>query len=67
MFSFISMNWRGRSLVSYCTLVEVILATPTTKGLGIRAKQDLNYYETGITVSDVELAAVPPARHRIPR
>jgi transposase len=39
MFSFISMNWRGRPLVSYRTIVELISATTTTKGLTIRPKR----------------------------
>jgi hypothetical protein len=28
-----------------------------------RAEEDLNYYETGTTVSDAELAVVPRSRH----
>ncbi|MGO8870047.1 MAG: ISAzo13 family transposase [Acidimicrobiales bacterium] len=64
MFSFISMNWRGRPLVSYRTIIELISATTTTKGLTIRAEEDLNHYETGTKVSDAELAAVPLNRHQ---
>jgi hypothetical protein len=64
MFSFISMNWRGRPLVSYRTIIELISATTTAKGLTIRAEEDLNYYETGTKVSDEELAAVPLLRHK---
>ena len=64
MFSFISMNWRGRPLVSYRTIVELISNTTTSKGLRIHAKEDLNYYETGTKVSDAELAAVPITRHK---
>ena len=63
MFSFISMNWRGRPLVSYRTIVELISATTTKSGLTIRAEEDLNYYETGTKVTNAELAAVPLARH----
>ena len=63
MFSFISMNWRGRPLVSYRTIVELISATTTKSGLTIKAGEDLNYYETGTKVSDAELAAVPLTRH----
>jgi hypothetical protein len=59
MFSFISMNWRGRPLESYGTIVELIGATTTTKGLRIRAERDNGYYETGVKVSDKELAALP--------
>ncbi len=64
MFSFISMNWRGRPLVSYRTIIELISATTTTKGLTIRAEEDLTYYETGIKVTDAQLAAVPLVRHK---
>jgi hypothetical protein len=64
MFSFISMNWRGRPLVSYRTIVELISNTTTVKGLTIRAEEDLNYYETGTKVSNTELAAVPLTRHK---
>ena len=63
MFSFISMNWRGRPLVSYRAIVELISATTTKKGLTIRAEEDLNYYETGTKVTDAELAGVPLTPH----
>jgi hypothetical protein len=63
MFSFISMNWRGRPLVSYRTIVELISATTTKKGLTIRAEEDLHYYETGTKVTKAELAAVPLTAH----
>jgi transposase len=64
MFSFISMNWRGRPLVSYRTIIELISATTTASGLTIRAQEDLNYYETGTKVTNAELAAVPLERHK---
>jgi hypothetical protein len=63
MFSYISMNWRGRPLVSYRTIIELIAATTTTTGLTVRADEDLNFYEKGRKVSDAELAAVPLMRH----
>ena len=63
MFSFISMNWRGRPLVSYRTIIELISATTTKSGLTIRAEEDLNYYETGTKVTNAELASVPLVRH----
>jgi hypothetical protein len=64
MFSFISMNWRGRPLVSYRTIIELISATTTSKGLTIRAEEGFNYYTTGIKVTETELAAVPLLRHK---
>jgi transposase len=64
MFSFITMNWRGRPLVSYRTIIELISATTTKKGLRLRAERDWNYYETGVKVTDNELAAVPLTPHK---
>jgi hypothetical protein len=63
MFSFITMNWRGRPLVNYRTIVELIAATTTKKGLRIRAERDAEWYPTGVKISDAELAAVPLAPH----
>ena len=67
MFSFISMNWRGRPLVSYRTIVELISNTTTSKGLKIRAEEDLNDYQTGTKVSAAELAASAANAAQVPR
>ena len=64
MFSFISMNSRGRPLVSYRTIIELIAATTTATGLTVRADEDLHFYEKGRKVSDAELAVVPLTRHQ---
>ncbi len=61
--AFITMNWRGRPLVSYRTIVELIAATATKKGLRIRAERDTQTYPTGVKTTDAELAAVPLAPH----
>jgi hypothetical protein len=58
MFSQITKNWRGRPLVSRAVVVNLIGHTKTKAGLQIRAELDTNSYETGIEVSDEELAAV---------
>jgi hypothetical protein len=63
MFSFITMNWRGRPLESYRTIVELIAATTTEKGLRIRAEHDTKGYRTKVKVKDEELAAVPLRQH----
>jgi hypothetical protein len=55
------MNLRGRPLVFYRTITELISATTTKKGLTIRA--DRNYHETGTKVRDAELGAVPLKEH----
>lgn len=63
LFSFITQNWRGRPLVSRQAMVELISNTTTRRGLTVRAALDTNTYETGIKVSDAELAQVHLARH----
>ena len=63
MFSFITMNWRGRPLVTYRTVVRLIAGTTTKKGLKIQADRDEGYYPVGVKISNKELAAVPLARH----
>ena len=64
MFSFITMNWRGRPLESFITVIECIAATKTRSGLRIQAGRDIHHYETGRKVTDTELAAVPLNRHQ---
>jgi Rhodopirellula transposase DDE domain len=58
MFCHITQNWRGRPLVSRGVVVNLIGHTTTRTGLEIRAELDTNSYETGIKVTDEELAAV---------
>lgn len=58
MFSMITMNWRGRPLVSYETIVQLIGSTRSKKGLTIRCELDEGTYEKGLQVSDEELDAV---------
>jgi transposase len=65
MFSFISMNWRGRPLTTYRTIVELIAATTTRSGLRIRAERDQTSYRNGVRITDAELAQVPLRRHEL--
>ena len=58
MFSFISMNWRGKLLISHEVIVNLIGSTTTRNGLTVSAELDTNRYEKGIRISDEELAAV---------
>jgi hypothetical protein len=64
LFSAISMNWRGRPLVSHEVIVELIGATTTHTGLQVRAELDGHRYPLGVKVGDQELAAVPLRRHK---
>jgi hypothetical protein len=63
LFSQISMNWRGRPLVSHEVVVDLIGATTTRTGLKVRAELDRGSYPTGVKVTDAELGAVPLGRH----
>ena len=56
LFSFISRNWRGKPLVDYRTIVQLIAATTSTTGLTVCCELDENLYPTGIKVSDTEMA-----------
>lgn len=58
LFSFIAKNWRGKPLISYQTIVSLIAATTTEKGLEVRCELDENTYEKGRKVSDAEMAAI---------
>ena len=63
MFSFITMNWRGRPLVSHEVIVSLIGSTTTVTGLQIAAVLDPRPYPTKIRISDADLAAVALERH----
>src|SRR6266404_2905766 len=63
LFSFITINGRGKPLRSYRTIVQVIAATTTDAGLEVRAELDENKYPKGVKISDAQLAAVNLSRH----
>ncbi len=63
LFAHISMNWRGRPLVSHEVIVELIGATTTRTGLTVQAVRDTGSYPTKIKVSHEELAAVHLTPH----
>jgi hypothetical protein len=66
LFSFISLNWRGRPLVSHEVIVNLIAATTTQKGLRVRAAIDDAPYQKGIKVTDAEFTTIritPDAFH----
>ena len=58
LFSFITMNWRAKPLISYRVIIDLISATTTETGLTVRAELDSNTYEKGIAVSDAEMEAI---------
>jgi transposase len=65
MFSFISMNWRGKPLTSYETIIKLIGATRTKKGLKIEARLDERDYETGIKILDGDIAQLKISVHEL--
>ena len=58
MFSHISMNWRGRPLISHEVIVNLIANTTTQQGLTIKAALDTGRYPIGIKVTDQEFEKV---------
>ena len=64
LFCHITQNWRGKPLVSREVIVSLIGSTTTRAGLTVRAALDTERYETGIKVSDEELAAVQLTPHQ---
>jgi hypothetical protein len=63
LFSFITINWRGKPLRSYRTIVQLIAGTTTTEGLIVRAELDEKKYPKGIKIADTQLAEVNIFRH----
>ena len=55
LFSFITLNWRGRPLRSYETFANLISNTTNAAGLVVAAKLDKRKYPTGIQVNNREM------------
>jgi hypothetical protein len=58
LFSFISSNWRGEPLRDYETVVQLIAATTTAKGLTVTCRLDHRKYPLGRKITDKEIARV---------
>src|SRR5580704_10876103 len=58
LFSFITQNWRGKPLISYLVLVQLIASTTTDTGLTVACRLDDSDYAKGIKVTDAEMAAL---------
>lgn len=63
LFSFISMNWRGRPLTSIRTIIELIAATTNQTGLYVQASYDPNWYATGTKITDQQMNDLPLTAH----
>jgi hypothetical protein len=58
LFCYLTQNWRGQPLVSHQAIVNLIANTTTSQGLLVQAALDTNTYETGIKVSDTQMATL---------
>jgi hypothetical protein len=58
MFSFITMNWRGKPLATLETIINLIGNTKTKSGLAIEVVLDNKKYEAGKKISDQEFDLV---------
>ncbi len=63
LFSFMSLNRRGKPLESHEVIINLIAATTTSTGLKVYAQLDKRPYPTKIEVTDEQLAAVNITRH----
>nr|WP_035736759.1 ISAzo13 family transposase [Glycomyces arizonensis] len=63
LFSFVSMNWRGRPLTDYQVILDLIGGTETEEGLSVTAWLDEHEYPTGIKITDAEMASLPIEPH----
>ena len=54
LFSFITQTWKGQPLLTHATVVNLIAATTTTKGLKVRCALNTNTYQAGLKVSKTD-------------
>ena len=64
LFSHISMNWRGRPLVSHEVIVKLIGETTTRTGLEVKAQLDKRRYPVKVKVTDEEMKRVNLKPHK---
>jgi transposase len=58
LFSRISLNWRGIPLEEYETVVQLIGATKTKKGLTVKCQLDEKIYLKGIKITDQQIEQI---------
>jgi Rhodopirellula transposase DDE domain len=64
LFSFISLNWKGKPLINFETVVNLIGGTRTKTGLKVKAILDTNPYETGVELSKKDMDQLHLTRHK---
>jgi hypothetical protein len=63
LFSFITMNWRGKPLRTYETVINLIGNTTNSGGLVVKARLDTRRYPTGKKVTKKEMSEIRIDRH----
>ncbi len=63
LFSHISLNWVGKPLRTFDTMLAYIRGTKTTTGLTVKASLVEDVYEKGLGVSDAEMKTLNLERH----
>jgi DNA-binding phage protein len=58
LFSFITLNWRGKPLISHEVIVELIAGTTTQSGLKVKSRLDTGKYPKGVKVGKKEFASI---------
>ena len=65
MFSYITMNWRGRPLSSLAVIVNLIARTRTIPGLRIRCELDKRSYPKGLRITDKQMKTIRLTREKV--
>ena len=65
LFSFISMNWKGKPLVNYETIINLISSTTTKAGLTVVARLDDREYEKGRKITDGNMSKINLKLHSL--
>ena len=58
LFCHITMNWRGKPLRTFATMVDLIGNTRTAAGLRVRATLDKRKYPTGVIVTKAQMGSL---------
>lgn len=58
LFSYISINWRGKPLTSLAVIIGLINGTTTAAGLSVKANLDENIYKKGLKINNEDFAKI---------
>ena len=64
LFSHITMNWRGRPLISHDVVMKLIGTTTTKTGLRVKAALDKPKCPKGVKVTDEEVESIHLQPHK---